>query len=728
MLDALARVARQVALYGPAHRVSEVALERACRELAGAAGGQRLEIRAQQDGLVLNGEQLGAGNPNVVRFHTSMRDRLITAIEFGPRVRSDDLGRLLEILSEEPEDVLSRGGAVVLFGHDGGCSIRIEEFDFTKELLVSETAWRQLQSTMMSEEAGGLREVISSCAESLTPSGEESRPGEAGLAVGDLEEDIGEHGAPEAVVSAAIARLIQRSGENACLGDEESWRAWQEEMARRLGALSPTWRARIFRAAAEPCGDCPDMLACIAGELDAADCVSLVLDHPDSIQAEKSAGLAVALRRIMADAGRRAEIEALLHERALAGGVSEEVYQNVVGLLVSRVSGVARTEPTNVMSNSRAEDATERDPVGGEQDLQDLMATMEPQAVRWSRLQMLGEVLHTELTVRQYGTVISLLTKAAEECSALGDADGLLSVLSSLRQEARQGSDQDASRRVVAGSALARAGSEETITCLISLFEDASAEARREVIAALGLLGESGMDALVKIAETGAEGDLRSIVDTMLGNDAPVFLHLREIISQAHGDRARELLDVVIDKARTVTEITMATRDADTAAQLELVRLVAAKRRTDSADVLISLLSDCPLTVRLAAIDGLAELRAEAGVPVLCDIVAVENDFGDGARLREAAIRALGAIGSGRAVPALCEVLQRGAFLRMLGSPRPRVAAAEALGILGGPDARFALEQGTRSMHRAVREACQSALARLRAREIRPAEGRRHAR
>jgi len=72
--------------------------------------------------------------------------------------------------------------------------------------------------------------------------------------------------------------------------------------------------------------------------------------------------------------------------------------------------------------------------------LQDLIASAEAERVRDSRIHMLAELLDTELSVRQYGSVISLLTKAAEECTALGDAEGLLSVLSSLRQEARSGS------------------------------------------------------------------------------------------------------------------------------------------------------------------------------------------------------------------------------------------------------------------------------------------------
>ena len=119
----------------------------------------------------------------------------------------------------------------------------------------------------------------------------------------------------------------------------------------------------------------------------------------------------------------------------------------------------------------------------------------------------------------------------------------------------------------------------------------------------------------------------------------------------------------------------------------------------------------------MAAIEAIAELGVEEAVLDLCGMVKSEATFGEGARLKEAAVRALGSLGVGSAVPALCSVLQARAFLSKLGSHRPRMAAAEALAVLGGPDSREALERGCRSMHPGVRDACRRSLARLMAGE-----------
>jgi HEAT repeat protein len=57
-------------------------------------------------------------------------------------------------------------------------------------------------------------------------------------------------------------------------------------------------------------------------------------------------------------------------------------------------------------------------------------------------------------------------------------------------------------------------------------------------------------------------------------------------------------------------------------------------------------------------------------------------------------------------------LVRKGSWLRRAGPEEIRIAAAAALGLLGGPDAVTALQRGGRSAGR-VGEACRHALARL---------------
>jgi HEAT repeat protein len=716
-LDGLAHAARQVGLYGPGHRVTQEALEAACRLLREATVDGRLVISAQPDGLLWNGDLLETRIGNVSRFHAAMRERVISNLEFGAQVKPEDLGRLLDVLSRDAQDLVLQGGAVEAFGQGSDSSIRIEQVDFANEILVSETAWRQLRETMASEDTAGLSEVIASCARSLRGPGGDKQPDHR--PVDDLADEALGHGPAEQVVATGLARLVQQAGEAAHAKGANAWREWREQMAAQLAALSPRWRAGLFRAPTGGSRDCPDMLSVIASEMAPSDCVSLVLDHPDSIRAERSAGLAVALERIMAAPERKHEVEVLLHEEALSRGVPEEVYQNVVGLLISGEGQTTVTKASSVRPGRTEWEAAPADRLESRADLDDLLLTSREEAVRRSRLHMLEEVLGAGLTARQYGTVMSLLLKATEECAAGGDAAGLLSVLSALGKEAKRDPGKESSRRAVAASALARSGSEEVVSCIAQDLEGSPEEHRRRIIGLLGMLGEPGMRALGEIVSSGDAPDFTHAVHVMLANDLSGLPHVRDLLSRVSLSRAKRMLRVLIQAEREgdPAQLSAALDDAPEAVRLALIGKIREAGQARLATVLIRWVSDAPCAVRLAAIRTLGELRVAEAAPALLEVVSLESNFGEGALLKEAAAKALAAAGATSAIPRLCEMIEGGAILSMIGSPRPRIAAAMALGRLGGPDARHALEQGCRSVHGAVRRACQHSLERLRARE-----------
>ncbi len=715
-LESLARTARQVALYGPNHPIAAKSLEEAGRDLEGAAGGDRLEVRAQADGLIWNGTPLPSRDPNVARFHAAMRDRLIASIEIIPRVRSGDLARLLLVMASDAEEVAASGGVLEVFGLDGGASIRISEVDFTSDVLVTEGIWRQLTAGVDPEDTGSLRQLIASCAHSLSAEDAGATAKSAGVAA--AEETDREDESAQEVVAAGIARLIQRAGEACYFTDKKKWEEWRDATARQLAGLSPRWRSVVFRAPAGVSSEYPDMLSLLAAQMNESNCVSLVLDHPDSIRAERSDMLALALERILADPSRRNSIEAALHERALEQGVPEAVYQNVVGLLVSRIEGKQGPEPQAASFHSKIGPVSSM-PTGSEDDIDDLLRTTDAEAVRRSRLCMLQESLDAHLTISQYGTVISLLTKATEECAAKSDLDGLISVISALGREAGSETGRDPSRRAVASSAVARASTEQLVSALAEGLEDAPEDGVETIIDAMGLLGEPGMQALMQIVRSGKESEAKLAMATLLARDGSDMSHLRDLVSQTGGITLERTLRALVESRddEAVERIAMAASEAGEEARLKIVSLMTEGGRKDLGRVLVPLLSHSSGGVRLAAIEAIAELGVEEAVLDLCGMVKSEATFGEGARLKEAAVRALGSLGVGSAVPALCSVLQARAFLSKLGSHRPRMAAAEALAVLGGPDSRQALERGCRSMHPGVRDACRRSLARLMAGE-----------
>jgi|GEM_PF-4712460 len=709
-LESLARTARQVALYGPDHPAAVNALYTACRELEAATFGGMLQVRAEPEGLLWNGSLLESRNGNVARFHRSMRDRLISSIDISAKLRSSDLARLLMVLAMDPEELSAQGGVYGVFGTDVNSTIRIEKVDFTGEMLVSEAVWGQLCQAISLEEASNLRELICSCAGAPTR-GDLKSPAQ----VFDVDESGGfdhEKESASEVVAAGIARLIQRAGEASYFTDPDAWQAWRETTARQIESLPARWRSLIFRATCGISSEYPDMLALIASEMSVSDCVSLVLDHPDSIRAERSDMLSLALERILADRQRRNEVQQVLHDEAIKRGVPEAVYQNVVGLLMSQFEG-GQGSISNAPSFQPMSDFSEHTGIV-EQNLDDLFSTLDAEIVRISRLHMLQEALDTRLTISQYGTVISLLTKASEECAGHNDVERLTSVISTLAKETGE-KNRDAGRRAVAASAIVRASTDSVVSCLKSALDEATEDIASGIIYQIGFLGEPGMSALTDVIRTGRDTHVATAMQVMLMNDGATLSHVRDILADAHGLTLKRALRHLIEirGEGAAEKITAAIADAGENTSLRVIELIRGGNRSDLGRALIPMLDDPSGMVRIEAVMAIADLNVSEAVPSVCRLVEDESSFGEGGKVREAAVRALGELQVGIAVPTLCAVLRGRAFLSKLAGRKARIAAAEALASIGGADSKDALERGCRSLQPGVRDACRRALSRL---------------
>jgi HEAT repeat protein len=531
------------------------------------------------------------------------------------------------------------------------------------------------------------------------------------------EESEGEEAADDAGVARAVW-LIQQAGEKAYSRDERQWENWRNEIASRLAALSGEWKARIFRTTCQSSVGSTDVLGLVAEVMAPRDCVAAVLDHPDAIRAERSDGLALALGRIMSGRERADQIEPLLHERALALGVSEEMYQNVVGVLISRIRN-QDAGPDSAVGGRLKGRAVERGPEApapeSSKSLSDLLESTERRAVQRSRRYMLLEALEAELNPRQYGTVLGALTKAAQDCAEDGELEELLSVVRPLRKEAgRDRSDESAWRSMAAG-ALARSGSEQVVKCIVGGLEGAEVELGRRMVGMLACLGENGMGALLEIAQGEDDEYAEQAVRVLVEKDGAESLYMRMLASKAEPSTLEQVMRWLVEagEVKMAAPLIVLADHAGEGTRLELVRLIRASEGGELTEVLVALLSDPSSQVRMAAVEALAAMKVREAVPELCNLVRRESEFGEGASLREAAVRALGAIGAEAAVPTLSEVLLGKSLMSLVARPAARVAAAQMLAKLGGARAQEALEQGTKVLSRTVRAACQRALARV---------------
>ncbi len=708
VLESLARAARQIALYGPEHPIAARALQDAWRELAAEANAGEAVLGVGEEALLWNGKQARGGSAHLGRLHEGLRERLVACVQFTSRLEVAGLSRFLLILAEDSKLLISAGGVMRAYGPEGPLGILVEDVDFTQELQASASAWAGICEEMDPTAVGPLREILESCLHVVRSASEEQTLAQMRGVLAEEPSLAEETASPVAAIASTIAALIQSAGEIAVHTGSAHRNAWESAILRQLEALGPRWGAHIFRAPVAITPGSPDILSLLAQAMDLERCVSLILDCPGAIVTERSEGLALALRRILADTERATGLARELHQQALARGVSEDVYRNVVGMLMPDLAKLARTDGMWRLLDGGEESLRAEDP---KRELADLMETSSTPAVRRSRALMLLDLLEAEMSASQYGSVITGLLDMAERCARHGESELLLRVLERLQREAGDAA-RSSGQRAVAANALGRSATKQVISAMVREWERGSEERRGRVLGLLGQLGEEGMGVLVTLARRTHEIGFAEALRVFVRHDDPSLSHLRQLLSELPLRDLQLALRALVNTGDPVTLAPLSTLLAHlaTEARMALIRAVGEGSNAAGVNLVLRLLADPEPQVRMAAAEALGKLRAVDAVSALCDALGRESDFGPGARAKAAAARALGEIGSPKAIPSLSAMLFGGGVLMALISQEPKVAAAEALGKIGTVEARQAIEDWRRCRHHRVREACRRAL------------------
>jgi hypothetical protein len=143
--------------------------------------------------------------------------------------------------------------------------------------------------------------------------------------------------------------------------------------------------------------------------------------------------------------------------------------------------------------------------------------------------------------------------------------------------------------------------------------------------------------------------------------------------------------------------------------RLESVRLVGQMGAEFTDEPLLDALGDTDASVRQGAMAVLGGLRVKAAIPALRQIAEEPPGTRD-VEGQMAAIAALGTIGDPEALSTLIALLHRKRWLLRRTTEKLRVAAAYALGKLGGGEATDALQAVAQSARPALRHACQAAV------------------
>jgi hypothetical protein len=221
-----------------------------------------------------------------------------------------------------------------------------------------------------------------------------------------------------------------------------------------------------------------------------------------------------------------------------------------------------------------------------------------------------------------------------------------------------------------------------------------------------------GASIVPRLLEAHAQSDaeMRSHISAVLivmGDVA--FPALVEELVSGNGSRLRRAARILGDMQhpRGVEFLAEHLRNPDTHVKKEVSMALTRIGTRRALEHLLRALQEDAATAQIVAA-SLGNVRGDAAVSSL--IAAVEPGADRPDEVRREAIRSLGRIGRREATPTLARVLERAPWFGRKRSRLLRVAAAHALGRIGGAEAQALLDQQARRGDKLVRQACSEAL------------------
>lgn len=274
---------------------------------------------------------------------------------------------------------------------------------------------------------------------------------------------------------------------------------------------------------------------------------------------------------------------------------------------------------------------------------------------------------------------------------------------------------QTSIRREHARHALMQLTSDDVLDFLVAILcrRETQKETREQVLRLLVFFGEKVtrrlMDHLAEESEAQARKYLAEALVRQGSAATPVILHylgderwyvVRNAVAILGESRARE----------AAGHFPPLLGHADFRVRRETIRALARIGGREALGILLHMAESGDPELRPQALLSLGAMKDPAAVPTLLRLAGQTDPWVKNPEVKKEAIRALGEIGSPEAVPTLLGILRQRKFWRRDRFDEVRVAAAVALGDIGGTEATAALQDATDDRSPTVARAAAGAL------------------
>lgn len=715
--------ARAVSLYPAAHPAIASTLSRLAEVTAGLTEGGAYRLQVFADTLLINGAGMAKPDPAVSELADLLHRHLIGGLQINAGADATSWRTLFLLLARPPEEVRADGGIAHLWATAGGPSIEIQEVDYAEVLREKQGLAATIEQIVAAALAGRQLELDDSAMQMLVE------------IVGDpvkldaLMKQLDEACAKQDVdaKTAAFLNLLRGLAEYASRHDPTRLDTIFRNMSHAAGRLSADGMLSLLSQRQQP-DAVSGPINVVNAVVERMSDVSVAGFVSGSVIAERGATerLATAFQALVPDTDRQRQLLALAQEEVAGSELGkeemfDELWTRVETMLTSysdadfvskeygRELGAARAQAVEVERTS--DDPPER--------ISGWISTVSDSALRALDDRLLADLLAVEQDAVRWRDIADTALAHAEDLVRVGYFDQAWQLAEAV---VAQGAASE-ERQPFAAAALERFGRGTLMRHVaghLRSASDADFERFKQLCQAIGPA------VIAPLAEVlSAEQDARSrrrLRDILVGFGAQGrgvdAQKGREIIQQLMNASNWEVRRTAAYLLREfggtegLQELAPLLTDAEPLVQREAIQGLVRNGTDEASEILLKALGKASGRVRETLVNELIGLRDERAAPLFCYLLR-HLDRRAEQQVYLAAIEALGAFGGPDAVEALKYALNQGEWWAPVTTRRLRGSAAQALGKVGTPAAIEALRECAVRGPRGVRAAARTELARL---------------
>jgi hypothetical protein len=706
--------ARAVSLYPGGHPAIGVTLGRLAQVTGKLTDGGPFRLQVLADRLLVDGAAPPKPDAGITELADLLHRHLIGALTLNAGADAESWRTLLLLLARAPEDVRSDGGIAHLWATAGGPSLEIQEIDYAEVLREKQGVAAAIDQIIAGAMSGpqlqlddsGMRLLIDivadrdKLAQLLTALEKSSGPGT----------DAG---------AAAFLRLLRGLTEWAARAEPERLEGLFKQMGQAAGRLSADAMLGLLAQRQRP--------EAMAGTVDVASAVvdrmsdsSVVEFVAGSVIAERGASerLAHAFQALVPDVERQRQLLALAGEEVSSTELGreenfDELWQRVEGMLTSysdktfvseeyaRELSSARTQAVDVERTS--DDPPER--------VSTWLATVADAALRGLDNQLLLDLLTIEADPLRWRDIAETAVTHAEDLVRVGYFDQAWGLADALLREA----SREEQRRPHAAAALERFGRGSMMKHVAPHLRAADDEAFERFKRLCHAIGPSIIAPLAEVLS--AEQDARArrrLRDILLGFGGKGRESVQRLMNASNWEVRRTAVYLLREfgGSEGLKELIPLLTDSEPLVQREAVQGLVLNGSDEASRILLNAITTAPGRSRESLVNQLTTMRDERAAPLFCYLLR-HMDRRAQPPLYVAAIDALGAFGGPDAVEALKFTLYQGDWRAPFTTRRLRTSAARALRRIGTEAALHVLREASETGPRGVRRAASAELASL---------------